>query len=391
MTTCAFGQIPDIRAKSFCLYGKLLIDGERNIIDAANITCENSIIRNILYTNTICEKTTLKGINICGNLTIPNPYTLNADDICANSVCTDLLTSKTNNIIIVSSDMDIIGDILGNSITILEGNVKIEGPGQLYSNVVNINNIVPLNNTIINVDGNLDVNGNVVSNTVCAPNIICDTLESKSSNTISVYNNLCINDGSSLLTSNVKEKVPDYGVVLDKSMFRSRYGMLRLHSNVNVGISTSANILPMIITFQGQFGNITYEPSISEVFFKTPITLPNGELYDNVFVQTNIGMKIEIGNAIQYDTVTMSLIKDTCPPSSPEIICSDYFTIQRNISFPNSLIETLRISDLVSMNPNEILQIQIEASSISVAGQTLLGSANTNASFVCIGFEPFLI
>lgn len=388
MSTCAFGQIPDIRAKSICLYGKLLIDGDRNILDAANITCENSIIRNILYTNTICEKTSLKGITICGNLTISEPYTLNADDICSNSICTDLLTSKTSNIIIVSADLDIIGDILGNSITILEGNVKIEGNGQLYSNIININQITPLTGTSVIVNGNLVCSG---SRSICATNIICDTIESKSSNTITFYNNLCVNEGSSILTPNIKEKTSGYGVIVDNIIQRSRFGMLRLHSSVNTSVSIAQTILPMIITFQGQFGDITYEPSIGEVYFKSPITLPNGELYDNVFVQTTINTKFEIRNAFQYDQIIVSLIKDTCPPSSPEVICSDYFSIQNNVAFPNRIVESLHISDLVSMNPNEILQIQIRATSISVVGDALLGSANTNASFVITGFDPILI
>lgn len=108
MSTAGNGQIPDLRARSLAVLGKILVDPDRNIIDAANVSCENICVRNTIYTGHLCEKHAMKGVSVCGNLVVPDPYSLEAYEMCVHTICTDFIISNTTDVVTVLSNVDMV-------------------------------------------------------------------------------------------------------------------------------------------------------------------------------------------------------------------------------------------------------------------------------------------
>ena len=108
-TTCGFGQIPDIRCTQICLLGKVFLDRDCNV-DAANIKAGNVIVRNTLYTDNICEKIAMNGVNFCGNVIVPDPYAIEANLTCTNLLQTDYISAKNNGNITIEGNIIINDD-----------------------------------------------------------------------------------------------------------------------------------------------------------------------------------------------------------------------------------------------------------------------------------------
>lgn len=180
-STCAFGQIPDIRAKSICLFGRIIVDSDRNIVDAANITAQNLIVRQSLFVSSISEKNAMSGILIHGNITVAPPHSIITDSICSNVVFTDFITSKTANFVIISSDVGIAGDlgVSGNVVLtqdiIIKGNIITQGNGKIISN------IIESASDLLTIKGNVCISGNL---------FVSDIYEKNSESGINVHSNV---------------------------------------------------------------------------------------------------------------------------------------------------------------------------------------------------------
>lgn len=108
-TTAAFGQIPDLKCRTFEIIGRLFIDYDRNIIESANVTCGNLCVNKILFTDVVCEKKKSQGIKISGNLIVPEPYSILANQACTLRVCTDYIIVNVIDSITVKSNIDMSG------------------------------------------------------------------------------------------------------------------------------------------------------------------------------------------------------------------------------------------------------------------------------------------
>lgn len=207
-TTCGFGQIPDLRFKTLCCFGRVVIDRNcnlsvphANIDNSLNVDVGGNV--NMPYTTINFRNSTIDFAgasitgftgNIEGNLTVTNLQILGniyAQGVIANTVCATNLKG------------DLTGDVTGD----LCGNIQTAG--------------ISAKSESIKVTGNLigSLVGNLFGSSIgthCGPVITSSITEKVSGDGITVVGNL---DGfhkgtfcGDVLTSSVTEKTPGGGI-----------------------------------------------------------------------------------------------------------------------------------------------------------------------------------
>lgn len=136
-TTCSFGQIKDLRARSISIKSRVVIDNDKNI-DARDYQTDS------IQTSTSSWKGKSGMMCVLGEVSVPN---VKANVICspfvnAKLTCADKISATQNNITFLS-DVCVVGNLTTDSITV-NGNVY----GFDEYNQVNTNTITVFNNVM---------------------------------------------------------------------------------------------------------------------------------------------------------------------------------------------------------------------------------------------------
>ena len=229
---CGFGQIPDLRCKSLCCYGRVILDRNCNLFVAnanidkvltvgigGNVNFPATTI-NFKHSTVDFTGATITGFtgNISGDLTLGD--LLVTGNISSKNIYTSTLTSNiiTTNLLVGSVMGDLMGNISVYNITAKSGTISIIGNletnivGQLTGDSIGTHTGPIITNSITEQTPGADiiVTGNLVGYHV---------------------GSMCIATDGVLLTNTIEEKTPGAGITMTGNVF---IGKLTVESFVGV-------------------------------------------------------------------------------------------------------------------------------------------------------------
>jgi cytoskeletal protein CcmA (bactofilin family) len=205
---CGFGPVQDVRGRSFCLLGKVMIDEFRNL-DAKNIKASTLYLRkdaNIMGDltingNTKIDSLTVEGPTTTDSLTVNDSLTVHGDitgnslvindhaklqdaNICGNLVVLGTLTANVGvinmmgncilsengmvEVCATDSGVEIDGPTTLNGELLICGNTNIKGSLDVTSDITAMENLMVMQDVVVTedliVNGNTDVSGNLTVN-----------------------------------------------------------------------------------------------------------------------------------------------------------------------------------------------------------------------------------
>lgn len=232
--------------------------------------------------------------------------------------------------------------------------------------------------------GCIEVTGNIVTSGIT---------EQEGLQGIRIIGNLCMDETFALKTGIIKETVLDQGVAIKRAALYDKFGFGRVYLSVDQQLDKNGNTEQIIFQGNSQSVYTTFDglvnpgndPSKSFVAPTTStLAVPFGCTFGNVVVDTKLQLQANIFSGVAGDTITVLLVKNG---NTSDPLVESIHTLA--IATASNTIQTIVLTDMVTVDPGDQLDFYIETGNIS--GNLCVGlnsgSSRSFASFNILSLE----